>query len=110
MSQQLRFVVSSSSGPDQYDVVLSLVQEGVRMTCTCVAGELRKLCKHRVALLNGDVTMLVSGQEHAGQIKQLISGTKAEKLVHEITQLEIVAAQTARAIAGAKRALARELD
>ena len=48
-------------------------------TCTCNAGLLGKLCKHRLGLLRGDLTGLVSGnQEQVPRIPDLFKGSDGE--------------------------------
>ena len=55
----LCFSVKGSTG-NIYEITARRVADQLRMTCTCQAGQNRIWCKHRTALLDGDVTNLVS--------------------------------------------------
>jgi hypothetical protein len=106
---QLKFRVQSSSGPEVYDVVLSNSAGRIRMTCTCMAGLRNTLCKHRLAILNGDPSGLVHGKDLVGDAAALIAGTEAERLVGYLAELDGLAAATAAKISAAKRDLADRL-
>lgn len=105
----LKFTVRSSSGPEVYEIVLSSVVGRTRMSCTCIAGQRNTLCKHRLAILHGDCTNLVSGEDMVSDVGRLIAGTETQRLVSDLAELERLAAATAARISAAKRALADHL-
>jgi DNA polymerase-3 subunit epsilon len=55
----LSFAVRGGSG-SEYVVTARKVANHLRMTCTCQAGQNKMWCKHRTALLDGDVDALIS--------------------------------------------------
>ena len=64
---ELRFQVRGSQ-PEPYTVVF--IREGDRLTgsCTCEGAASGQNCKHRLALLNGDVSAVVSGAEAGAEL------------------------------------------
>ena len=65
---QLRFAIRGSRG-DRYAVVLEERSEGLYLRCSCPAGRNRLRCRHVEALLDGDVTDLLSG--NFGDVERL---------------------------------------
>ena len=59
MIEILEFVVIGSQG-DPYDITATRDGQDITISCDCPAGERDQLCRHRLALLNGDVTDLDS--------------------------------------------------
>lgn len=64
----LSFTVRGSTG-NIYQVTARKSGDGVSMSCTCQAGQHGLWCRHRTALLDGDVTELVS--ENISDISKL---------------------------------------
>lgn len=56
---RVEFLVQGSA-PEPYRVSFWRVGDNVKSSCTCRAGKNGLACKHRIALLDGDVTNLVS--------------------------------------------------
>ncbi len=55
----LCFTVLGSTG-NIYDITARKAGEKLRVSCTCQAGRNRRWCKHRTALLDGDISNLLS--------------------------------------------------
>lgn len=75
---KLTLKAKSSSG-DGYQV--EFLDEGglLRVFCHCPAGSLQQMCKHKLALLKGDVSMLFDrGEEN--QLKQVLASKAYERL------------------------------
>lgn len=71
----LRFTVSGSKG-DEYTVIFAARDSEVASSCSCMAGRMGHFCRHRLALLDGDVSDLVS--DNAGDVvtlRALVEGT-----------------------------------
>lgn len=51
-------LLAKSSSGDSYKVEFSVEGECVRVFCHCQAGVLQQMCKHKLALINGDTKML----------------------------------------------------
>lgn len=59
-----------------YQVAFWREDTNLRSSCTCRAGKSRYACKHRFAMLEADVTNLVSGNyDDIGKLQELIQGT-----------------------------------
>ena len=52
-----QFTVKSSSG-DPYVAEVNTDDGTVRVLCGCAAGSLGQMCKHKAAIIEGDLTML----------------------------------------------------
>ncbi len=59
MTERLHFQALSSDGVTLYDIRAARTAGGVRLSCTCKAGQNGMLCKHRVALAAGDMAKIV---------------------------------------------------
>ncbi|TXN24516.1 MULTISPECIES: 3'-5' exonuclease [Methylobacterium] len=64
----LRFAIRGSTG-NRYEVVLEERSTGPYLRCDCIAGRHRKRCRHVDAIVEGDVTALVSG--NFGDVERL---------------------------------------
>lgn len=105
----LRFDVSGSSG-DPYVIEASRDGSTFTMTCTCKAGAIGQLCKHRVALLDGDVTSLRSeNSDDVKALRGLIEGSEAEAWFVRCAELEAAKASIDRELKAAKKKLAASL-
>lgn len=72
---RIEFIVQGSA-PEPYRVSFWRVGDNVKSSCTCQAGKNGRACKHRIALLEGDITNLVS--EDLGSfelLKQMLEGS-----------------------------------
>ncbi|WP_146002145.1 hypothetical protein [Cupriavidus pauculus] len=76
-------------------------------TCTCAAGEQGQACKHRSAILDGDVTAVVSGADYAVTLAGLLPGTKLQTAIQAIAGAEEDLARAKKAVAAAKKQLGR---
>ncbi|CAN5913631.1 hypothetical protein BH11VER1_BH11VER1_28120 [soil metagenome] len=56
-------ILAKSSSGGSYDVSFETNGDALRVTCTCKAGLLQQLCKHKITLIKGDETMLFDGQQ-----------------------------------------------
>jgi hypothetical protein len=102
----LQFSLKSSSSGEIYKLKASRTVNGVRFTCSCRAGEQGQQCKHRVGLLLGDVSNLVSNNLHDIQeLKAIISDTKIIETIGEISRLEDELEAAKRRLQAAKIAL-----
>ncbi len=68
LEDALCFSIKGSTG-NIYEITARRTANQLRTTCTCQAGQNRTWCKHRTALLDGDVSNLLS--ENASDIKKL---------------------------------------
>ena len=109
-AEQLNFVVLNSAGDGQYNIAAYRSGREVRMTCECEAGANGQHCKHRLALLWGDVTALSSA--NPGDVATLntwLSGTPLEAALSEVAALEREAEVVRKRLSQAKKRLGKVL-
>ena len=109
MSETLEFVVLGSRG-DAY--VVTAVRDGpaIAIACSCRAGEMNQLCRHRLSLLDGDVSDLDSGNEaDVETLRRWLPGTQTGVAVDALATAESTFEAAKRELAARKKALARVL-
>ena len=90
MDEQLIFQIQGSA-PNPFRVTFRLEAGQLSATCTCNAGLLGKLCKHRLGLLQGEPLGIVSGNEKdVPRIQGLFRGTEVEGALTELLRAEAV--------------------
>jgi hypothetical protein len=94
----LRFRMKGSQG-DVYDVEADRIDNAVRITCTCEAGQRGIHCHHRLELLRGEITSLAS--DNAADVTKLWALIEGTKLAASLVAL--TAAEAAQASAKAER-------
>ena len=104
-----RFVfelVGSQSDP--YSVTFTFNGDRASASCTCPAGGQGTWCKHRTALLDGDVTSLRSANaSEVAALKDRLTGTSLGAAYSRWVEAEEGVAAAKKAADAAKRALAR---
>ncbi len=95
----------SSSQPEPYSVVFRWEERTLKVRCSCPAGELGQMCKHKTALLLNDSTMLFDKRQadSLGKVSTWVSSTSIPSLLTKLRETEL---ETEQAIARAKKALA----
>lgn len=105
---EIIFNVKGSS-PEPYEI--RFIKDGDSLTalCSCPAGQYGNFCKHRIAILDGVYTAIVSdNREQATMIADWLAGTDVEQALQEFRNSENTADK--KAIAAAKRKLARAMN
>ncbi len=75
----LRFRVEGSTG-NEYDVTAERRGQAVVAACNCIAGQHKRVCRHVSALLNGDITNLLSENESdVVPFLRLVGGTEGKQ-------------------------------
>jgi hypothetical protein len=107
MVEPLEFFVQGSSS-EPYSVRIIKLGERVLATCTCKAGIMRQLCKHRIRIMQGDSQGVISGNlQEIRNMPSFLEGTIVPAAIQEIARLEREAEETKRAVARAKESLAK---
>lgn len=110
MTARLRFDVTGSQG-DLYTIEVGETEgAGLWLTCSCPAGRNGQYCKHRFALLDGDVSALASG--NPGDVERLrarLPGSRIAKAFEAIAEREAAVKKARAAVSAAKQALARAM-
>jgi len=106
---ELNFLVQGSE-PKPYQVMFRREGDNFTATCTCRAGEVGQVCKHRMGLLKGESTGLVS--ENGDQLTQLAGmfiGTDVERAFEKLVEAELALEEAKLKFAKRKKALARAM-
>lgn len=109
MEKLVFFVKGSSSEP--YEV--TFIKDGASLTaiCTCPAGTYGNFCKHRISILDGDTQSISSENvDRAATVIDWLVGTDVEEALAEMRQAERNADPDKKALAAAKRKLARAMN
>lgn len=76
--------------------------------CSCPAGQNGQYCRHRLAIIDGNATGIVSdNRDQVMLVKEWISGTDLENVISEYRDLEERAAEINKALSNIKRKMAR---
>jgi DNA polymerase-3 subunit epsilon len=73
----LCFSVKGSTG-NIYEITARRLAKKLRISCTCQAGQMRSWCKHRTALLDGDISNLLS--DNISDVKKLAEWAEGVKI------------------------------
>jgi hypothetical protein len=73
------------SAENIYTVIISRRGDKVRVTCTCIAGEMDTPCKHRIALLSGDLSAVTPAtRSDCDVFIAMMTGTRAAAIACSI--------------------------
>lgn len=107
--QQLRFTVEGSKG-DEYEILFEREGNNLDVFCTCPAGDNGLYCKHRFALMEGDVTKLLSeNEDEVPIIKNLLKGTDVEAAYNEVLKVQAAYDEIGERLKKAKKTLAKAM-
>jgi len=85
---QLNFHVKGSS-KEPYEITFIKDGDSLAALCTCPAGQFGNLCKHRVAILDGDASAIVSDNaDDMSKVVEWLPGTDVEASLLELRQAE----------------------
>ena len=108
--EQIEFLVKGST-PDPYEITFIKDGDSLTAICTCPAGTFGGLCKHRVAILDGDVAAVVSDNaDKAPVVREWLVGTDVETALKEMRDANWPAESAKDSLAAAKRKLARAMN
>ncbi|MGD0036674.1 MAG: hypothetical protein ABSC53_05225 [Bacteroidota bacterium] len=101
---EIRLKAKSSSRPEPYSVLFIWNNKTLSVNCDCQAGELGQLCKHKLAFLQNDSSMLFDSKqsEELNNVYTWVKSTSFSDLLNELGQTE---RETEKAIANAKKQL-----
>lgn len=108
--EQLTILVKGSS-PEPYETTFLKDGDSLTAICTCPAGTYGNLCKHRVAIVDGDAgAVLDADVEKIAKVVEWLSGTDVEAALKELREVEAAADSTKDSLVSAKRKLARAMN
>ena len=105
---EINFMVKGSA-EDPYEVTFLKSDDNLLVFCTCPAGENRRHCKHRVAIMNGSSNNIVSdNRDEVATVQSWMIGTEVETALRELKNAEN--GGDAKVLAAAKSKLARAMN
>lgn len=101
------FRVRSSDGVTSYLVSVEKTKNGIALYCDCPAGNLEKLCKHKLAIVTGDEKILFNPGEKDSlkQICEWIGQSQYPQLMRDLHDSEKVERDAKHRVALAKKRL-----
>lgn len=104
-----QFEVKGSQG-DIYRIRAGSKEGNPWISCNCQAGQNATVCKHRVALLNGDVTNLASANSADVEgLKALFAGSSVLRLMASAAVCESRLAAAKSELANVRKQLGRAM-
>lgn len=98
------------SAPEPYTVIVSRKGDNLTATCTCPAGQNGTHCKHRLRILLGDESDIVSDNiAEVSLAADLLAGTDVERAVTLLGEAEEQLSIAKRLVRDRKKMLARVL-
>ena len=106
----LYFKVAGSEG-DIYEIAGERHGARLRITCTCEAGQNGMHCRHRIALLDGDVTALRSGNKgDVEKLTEMLPGSDLETALAELAVAEAAVVAATTHVKGARAKVGRVMS
>lgn len=107
--ERVEFIVKGSQG-DPYAVTFEVSGNNANAFCTCDAGSNGLWCKHRVGILAGDASRLLSDNAaDITRVNALIRGTDLETAYADFVKANEAYARAQKELSLAKKALARTM-
>lgn len=108
--EQLVFLVKGSSA-DPYEVTFIKDDASLTAICTCPAGTYGNFCKHRIAILDGNIKAITSDNAaEAATVVNWLPGTDVEAALVELRNVEKTPGTDKNALNAAKRNLAKVMN
>ena len=108
--EELIFLVKGSSS-DTYEITFIKDGDSLTALCTCPAGTFGNLCKHRVAILDGDARSISSDNAHlAPKVLEWLAGTDVEAALTVLRAAEQSKDRTKDEIKVLKKKVARAMN
>ena len=85
------------------------VGDSLKTSCTCQAGERQMHCKHRLSLIDGDITKVRGNvpPDLAQQIAAMVNGTEVDAALLALASAEVEAKTASEKLRRAKKTLDR---
>lgn len=109
-TEELTLHVKGSSS-DPYE--LTFIKDGDSLTalCNCPAGTFGNVCKHRVAILDGDSSAVTDDDvRKTGTVVEWLVGTDVESALAELREVEAKKDASKPDLIAAKRKLAKAMN
>ena len=104
----LKFFVKGSEG--NYTVTFSKQGNNLTALCTCPAVEYGTHCKHRIALMKGDSSIILSdNKEDILKLQDMVRGTDVEEALNDYLETEKELEKLQEEFSKKKKKLARKM-
>jgi hypothetical protein len=98
------------SAREPYNTDFSRTGTNIAAYCSCPAGKVGQLCKHRLSILQGDTKSIVSGNDGDVQtVMSWVKGTDVEDVLRQFHEAETRFDEAKKQLDSLKRRLARAL-
>jgi hypothetical protein len=86
---EYKFNIKSSSSDEIYTIIFKF-DELISINCNCQAGLTKMLCKHRLNLMDGDITSLSnpSDEKTLSEVLSKIDKNKVSNLYNDLNSIE----------------------
>ncbi|MCA0905149.1 SWIM zinc finger family protein [Ruegeria marisrubri] len=105
----MKFTFKSSSSDAEYTVTVEKTQDDILIFCTCPAGENGQQCKHRLSILEGDDSKVISATHPASEVAAILPGTRLGNSLVYLRECEAMLASSQAALKKAKKQVARAM-
>jgi hypothetical protein len=110
MSALIREFLVQGSDPSPYKVRFKKNGDDLKATCSCKAGISGMLCKHRLSILDGDKSAVISDNaDQVAEVSSWLEGSKVADAISEVVSLEAQKKQIETNIKRAKKLIAEML-
>jgi len=107
--EKIAFKVQGSA-PEPYNTDFSRTGTYIAAYCSCPAGKVGQLCKHRLSILQGNTKGIVSGNDGEVQtVTSWVKGTDVENVLRQFHEAEKRFDEAKKQLDAQKRRLARSL-
>lgn len=107
--ERVEFLVEGSQG-DRYTLVFEIKGANANAFCSCPAGLNGQFCKHRIGIMDGEVSHLLSGNTaDIMRLKTLLGGTDLETAYSRFLEAEATYLSAKKELDAAKKVLARAM-
>lgn len=104
---EISFHVKGSE-PEPYEVTFLKQEDRVLVLCTCTAAQYGRHCKHRMRIIAGDTTDIISDNvDQIATVQGWISGTALERTLNELTASEDSLKDIQKTVRDLKKKIAR---
>ena len=108
--EEITFKVKGSAA-DDYEVIFIKDDDSLTAVCDCPAGTFGNLCKHRVAIIDGnDAAITSDNKDKVPMIAKWLQGTDVEVALFELRSAEMHKDTPKDEIKALKRDLARAMN
>lgn len=104
--EKLEFLVQGSS-PEPYHVQFVRSNGQLHASCTCKAGAVGQVCKHRLQILAGLNPGVLGDASALPLVIEWLQGTDLQEALLELEMAEVALAEAKRGVASQKKKLSR---